>query len=121
MYDSVLIGIFIPFIGTTLGALCVYLMKNKMPLNVEKILSGFAAGVMVSACIWSLLIPSMELSSHLGDSKILPAVIGFWVGTIFLLLIDHVIPHLHLHSKEPEGPKSSLSDTLKMFFGGYDS
>ncbi len=115
MNQSVLIGILIPFIGTTLGALCVYFMKQEMPLKIEKRLSGFAAGVMVSASIWGLLIPSMEQSSHLNELKVVPAVVGFWAGTLFLLMIDNLIPHLHIHSEEPEGIKSSFSDTVMMF------
>lgn len=112
---SVLFGILIPFLGTTLGSFCVYFMKKEMTQRTEKILSGFAAGVMVSACIWSLLIPSMEQSAHLGNLRVVPAVVGFWIGTLFLLFIDNLIPHLHLHSNQPEGIKSSFSETLMMF------
>ncbi len=110
-------GILIPFAGTTLGAACVFFMKNQLSTRVEKILQGFAAGVMTAASVWSLLIPSMEQSAHMGKLSFLPAFIGFWIGTLFLLLLDHIIPHLHLNSDEPEGPdaaKSKLTKTAMM-------
>lgn len=92
---QVLQGILIPFIGTSLGAACVFFMKKELSPMVERALSGFAAGVMVAASIWSLLIPAMEESGGMGSLAFLPAVIGFWLGTLFLLLLDHVTPHLH--------------------------
>ena len=97
---NIIYGVMIPFIGTTLGALCVYLMKNELSKNIERMLSGFAAGVMVAASIWSLLIPAMEDSKSLGRLAFMPAIIGFWIGIGFLLMMDHVAPHLH---NIPEG------------------
>ena len=107
-------GVLIPFMGTTLGAGCVLFMRNQLSQKVERILQGFAAGVMTAASIWSLLVPSMEQSSSMGKLAFLPAFIGFWIGTLFLLLLDHVIPHLHLNSDESEGPKSHLTKTAMM-------
>jgi ZIP family zinc transporter len=101
----------IPLLGTVLGASAVYLMKDTMPEQVQKSLLGFASGVMVAASVWSLLIPSTEMSSHLGKWSILPTTIGFLVGIGFLLLIDFLTPHLHIGAKKPEGPKSHLSKT----------
>lgn len=89
-------------------------MRNQLSQKVERILQGFAAGVMTAASIWSLLVPSMEQSSSMGKLAFLPAFIGFWIGTLFLLLLDHVIPHLHLNSDESEGPKSHLTKTAMM-------
>ena len=98
----------IHFIGTTLGAACVFFMKKELSLNIQKALTGFAAGVMVAASIWSLIIPSLDQSS-----TFIPALIGFWLGILFLLLLDHLIPHMHLdHSQE--GPRSHLSQTIKL-------
>ncbi len=110
----ILEGLAIPFLGTTLGAACVFFMKHELSMHVQKMLMGFAAGVMVAASVWSLLIPAMEESAHLGDFAFVPAVAGFWVGTLFLLLLDHVIPHLHMNSDEAEGPRSHLSKTIMM-------
>ncbi len=114
MSQEVLEGLLIPFLGTSLGAACVFVMKHELSTHVQKALMGFAAGVMVAASIWSLLIPSMEESAALGSLSFLPAVIGFWIGTVFLLALDHIIPHLHLYAKEAEGPKSKLSKTIMM-------
>ena len=102
---NVFIGLIIPFIGTTLGAMCVFLVKNKLNDKVQKSLLGFASGVMVAASIWSLLIPAMEQVTSEGIVKVIPAVAGFWFGILFLLLLDHVIPHLHMNSEEAEGPE----------------
>ena len=110
-------GLAIPFIGTTLGAACVYLLRGELDHRVQKAFTGFAAGIMVAASIWSLLIPAMDESSALGAYASLPAVAGFWVGTLFLLLLDHIIPHLHQNSdgtQEAEGPASALSKNLKL-------
>ena len=106
MTTEILCGITIPFIGTTLGAACVFFMKNAMSDKVQRILTGFAAGVMVAASVWSLLIPSLEQAADMGKWSFVPAVVGFWFGILFLLLLDHVIPHLHLKSEEAEGPKT---------------
>ena len=114
MNTKIIEGLLIPFLGTTLGAACVFFMKEQMPRRIERLLTGFAAGVMVAASIWSLIIPALEQEEHLGKLSFIPAVIGFWLGVGFLLLIDSITPHLHLNSDEPEGIKSSLSRTTKM-------
>lgn len=91
-------GILIPFLGTSLGATCVFFMKKSLGDAVQRSLTGFAAGVMVAASVWSLLIPAIEQSDGMGKLSFLPAFIGFWVGVLFLLLLDHLIPHLHVGS-----------------------
>jgi ZIP family zinc transporter len=111
---DVLIGILIPFIGTSLGAGCVFFMKKEMKEKTQKILSGFAAGVMVAASIWSLLIPAIEDSASLGRLSFLPAFIGFWIGILFLLALDELTPHLHVLTRETEGPKNHLSSDVLM-------
>ena len=111
---ELLAGLLIPFLGTSLGAACVFVMKKELSARVQKALMGFAAGVMVAASVWSLLIPAMEESASLGSWSFLPAVIGFWVGTLFLLALDHLIPHLHLHAEQAEGPQSHFSKTVMM-------
>ncbi|MFQ6976276.1 MAG: ZIP family metal transporter [Oscillibacter sp.] len=98
-------GILIPFLGTSLGAACVFFMKKSLSDAVQRSLTGFAAGVMVAASVWSLLIPAIEQSSAMGKLSFLPAFLGFWVGILFLLLLDHVVPHLHAKSGQVEGPK----------------
>ena len=111
---SVCYGITIPFLGTSAGAACVFFMKKNMGEQLSRILTGFAAGVMVAASVWSLLIPAMEQSGGRGRLAFVPAVTGFWGGILFLLLLDHVIPHLHQHSNRVEGPKSRLQRTTMM-------
>ena len=108
------IGIMIPFLGTTLGSACVFFMKKSLGNLVQRSLAGFAAGVMVAASIWSLLIPAIEQSEGMGKLSFLPAFIGFWVGVLFLLMLDHLIPHLHVGSNQAEGPKSRLGRTTMM-------
>ena len=108
------LGIMIPFLGTTLGAACVFLMKRSLGDLVQRALAGFAAGVMVAASIWSLLLPAIEQSEGMGKLSFLPAFIGFWVGVLFLLLLDRLIPHLHVGSEQVEGPKSKLGRTTMM-------
>ena len=108
------IGIMIPFLGTALGAACVFFMKKFLGDLVQRALAGFAAGVMVAASIWSLLIPAIEQSEDMGKLSFLPAFIGFWVGVLFLLLLDRLIPHLHVGSEQAEGPKSKLGRTTMM-------
>ena len=105
---NIILGIMIPFAGTTLGAACVYFMKKGIRQNVEKGLLGFASGVMVAASVWSLLIPSMNLSADLGRLAFLPAVTGFFCGILFLLFLDGHVPHLHIGCDEPEGPSCTL-------------
>ena len=107
-------GILIPFLGTTLGAACVFFLKKNLNESISRALTGFAAGVMVAASIWSLLLPAMEQVSWMGKLSFLPAAIGFWIGVLFLLLLDHIIPHLHLGSDAAEGPKSQLQRTTMM-------
>lgn len=107
-------GILIPFLGTSLGAACVFFMKKSLSDRVQRSLTGFAAGVMVAASVWSLLIPAIEQSAALGKFSFLPAAVGFWAGVLFLLLLDHIIPHLHRSSKQTEGPKSRLHRTTMM-------
>ncbi len=107
-------GILIPFAGTTLGAACVFFMKKSMNLLLQRALTGFAAGVMVAASVWSLLIPAIEQSTLLGKWSFLPAVTGFWIGILFLLLLDHLIPHLHRNSEKAEGPASKLKKTTML-------
>ena len=108
------IGIMIPFLGTALGSACVFFMKRSLGDLVQRALAGFAAGVMVAASIWSLLIPAIEQSEDMGKLSFLPAFIGFWVGMLFLLLLDRLIPHLHVGSEQAEGPKSKLGRTTMM-------
>lgn len=107
-------GILIPFLGTTLGAACVLFMKKSLHMGVQRALTGFAAGVMVAASIWSLLIPAMDQAEDMGRLAFIPAVVGFWLGILFLLLLDRAIPHLHQGSAEPEGPKASLKKTTML-------
>lgn len=114
MKIQVLYGILIPFLGTSLGAACVFLMKKAMSDRMQRILTGFAAGVMVAASIWSLLLPAMEQASAMGRWSFVPAVAGFWLGILFLLLLDHLIPHLHRNSRYAEGPRSRLQKTTML-------
>ena len=111
---EVLLGLIIPFIGTALGAACVFFMKKQLSPTVSKILTGFAAGVMTAASVWSLIIPAIEQSEEMGRLSFLPAFIGFWLGILFLLLLDTVIPHLHIGINQAEGPKSKLKRTTMM-------
>lgn len=108
MSIEVLQGLLIPFLGTTLGAACVFFMKGQVNIKLQRILTGFAAGVMTAASIWSLLIPAMEQSEGMGKLAFLPAFIGFWIGILFLLFLDETVPHLHLNSDEAEGPKTTF-------------
>ena len=107
-------GLIIPFLGTTLGSAMVFFMKNKINNKVEKILLGFASGVMIAASVWSLLIPSIDMAEEQGVIAWIPATVGFLLGMLFLLVLDSVIPHLHLNSNKPEGMKSKLQKTTMM-------
>lgn len=107
-------GLFIPFLGTSLGAACVFFMRGEMHQGVQRGLTGFASGVMVAASIWSLLIPAIEESSDWGKLAFLPAVIGFGGGILFLLFLDHIIPHLHMGAERAEGPRSHLARTTML-------
>ena len=111
---NVFYGILIPFLGTSAGAACVFFMKKNLNEQIQRALTGFAAGVMVAASIWSLLIPAIEQSSGLGKFSFVPAAVGFWIGVLFLLLLDHMIPHLHQNSDKAEGPKSRLQRTTML-------
>ena len=104
---NIFAGIMIPFIGTTAGAACVFFLKNALRPRVQKAFLGFASGVMVAASVWSLLIPSMNMSQDMGKLAFVPASIGFLLGIGFLLVLDAVIPHLHMDTDEPEGPRGS--------------
>lgn len=107
-------GLFIPFLGTSLGAACVFFMRGEMHRGMQRGLTGFASGVMVAASIWSLLIPAIEESSDWGKLAFLPAVIGFGGGILFLLFLDHIIPHLHMGAEKAEGPRSHLARTTML-------
>ena len=114
---TVIFGLLIPFIGTAGGAACVFFLKKDLRAGVQRALTGFAAGVMVAASIWSLIVPAIEQSVQKGRWAFLPAFIGFWFGILFLLLLDHVIPHLHrgiTQADQVEGPKAKLDRTLMM-------
>ena len=114
MRADLLPGLLIPFLGTTGGAACVLFMKKTLGRRVQRALTGFASGVMVAASIWSLLIPAMEQSAGMGRLAFLPAMVGFGTGMAFLLLLDTVIPHLHMNAEKAEGPRSSLTRTAMM-------
>lgn len=109
-------GILLPFAGTVLGAAMVLFMKHRIPTLLHKALTGFAAGVMVAASVWSLLIPSVEMTGKEGFMSILPAIVGFLGGILFLLFLDVMVPHQHIDSVQSEGPKSGLSKTAKLVF-----
>lgn len=107
-------GILLPFLGTALGAGCVFFLKKALGLQVQRALTGFAAGVMVAASIWSLLIPAMEQAADMGKGAVIPAAVGFWFGILFLLILDRLIPHLHRNAEQPEGVKSGFGRTTMM-------
>ena len=107
-------GILIPFVGTSAGAACVFFMKKDLNQWVQRCLTGFAAGVMVAASVWSLLIPAIEQAGGMGKLSFIPAAAGFWAGVLFLLLLDHIIPHLHQQTDKAEGPKSNLQRTTML-------
>ena len=114
MNSSIFVGLMVPFLGTSLGSAAVFFMKNEMDKKIERALTGFASGVMVAASVWSLLVPAMEQSYEKGKLAFVPAFIGFWAGILFLLLLDTVIPHLHMNAEKAEGPKSKLARTTMM-------
>lgn len=107
-------GLLIPFLGTTLGAGMVFFLKNNIKQSVEKLLLGFASGVMIAASIWSLLIPAIEMSEEQGKIGWLAPAVGFLLGMLFLLVLDSVIPHMHLDKEKPEGVKSKLKKTTML-------
>ena len=104
----------LPLVGTTLGSACVLFMKRSLRPSVQRALTGFAAGVMAAASVWSLLIPAIEQSESMGAWSFVPAVIGFWSGILFLLALDKTIPHLHLGSEQPEGVRVKLKKTTML-------
>ena len=112
--EGLILGLALPLAGTTMGAACVYLMKEAMPAAMQKSMLGFAAGVMVAASVWSLLIPAMDMSAPEGAQRVVPAIIGFLCGIAFLLLLDRLTPHQHMFDKKSEGPRSRLSRTSKL-------
>ena len=114
MLMNIFEGILIPFVGTTLGAACVFFMRKTLSKSVQRALAGVAAGIMVAASIWSLLIPAIKQSENMGTLSFVPAVVGFWMGILFLLALNHLIPHLHVGSDQAEGPKSKLGRTTMM-------
>ncbi len=105
---EVIFSVLIPFIGTILGSACVFFVKGEMKPSIQKAFSGFAAGVMIAASIWSLILPSFEASSSMGKLSFIPVVVGLWLGFLFLMVLDKVIPHLHIDSNEVEGPRCNL-------------
>ena len=111
---TVVLGLLIPFIGTAAGAACVFFLRKDLKTSIQRALTGFAAGVMVAASIWSLIVPAIEQSADKERLAFLPAFIGFWLGVLFLLLLDHIIPHLHRSIDQAEGPKSRLNRTAMM-------
>lgn len=114
MNGAMLLGVMIPFVGTSLGAACVFLLKKSMKQEIQKGLLGFAGGVMVAASVWSLLIPAMDMSEHMGKLAFIPAAVGFLIGIAFLLAIDKLVPHLHMDKNKPEGPRSTLAKSTMM-------
>lgn len=115
MQSEVIYGLLLPFAGTTLGAAMVFLLREQMAAWVQKLLLGFASGVMMAASVWSLLIPSIDMASESGGVAWMPAVVGFLCGMFSLLLFDSFVPHLHLDASEPEGVKSGLGRSAMLF------
>lgn len=110
----ILLGLMIPFFGTAFGAACILFMKDEIRPLIQKALLGFAAGVMVAASVWSLLIPAMDMSEDMGKYAFLPAATGFVIGIGFLLLLDRAIPHMHIGSDKTEGPKAALNKSTML-------
>lgn len=106
--------IFIPFVGTTLGAACVFFMRDHLIIRLQKMFTGFAAGVMIAAAVFSLLIPSLESAAEMGRLAFVPAIVGFWLGVLLLFALDRIIPHLHINNEKAEGPVSKLKKTTMM-------
>ena len=111
---EIALGLLIPFIGTTLGSGMVFFLKDNLKSAIQKILLGFASGVMIAASVWSLIIPSIELAEEQGVLPWLPAAVGFILGIVFLLILDTLTPHLHLDKEKPEGIKSNLKKTTML-------
>ena len=114
MFPKIASVVLLPFLGTTLGAGLVFFLKDGMNRNLQRSLSGFAAGVMVAASVWSLIIPAIDQSEHMGNLAFLPAFVGVWMGFLFLMLLDKVIPHQHVGSDCPEGSSCGLGKSTMM-------
>lgn len=111
---EIMVPLLIPFLGTCLGAACVFFLRQELSSGTQRALTGFASGVMVAASVWSLLIPAMEASMAMGRLAFMPSFVGFWVGTLFLLLLDYIIPHLHMDTDKAEGLPARLPRTTMM-------
>ena len=111
---NILVGLLIPFLGTALGAAMVFFMKKEINKKIQKLLLGFASGVMIAASIWSLIIPAIDMSTSQGQIPWVPAAIGFLLGIVFLLILDNFIPHLHIEANKPEGIKLRLKKTTML-------
>ena len=111
---NTLIGVMIPLLGTTLGAACVFFLRKELSSLAQKALPGFASGVMVAASVWSLLIPCMDMSEHMGKFAFVPAAVGLLLGIAFLLAMDRAVPHLHMGADKSDGPKTSLKKTTML-------
>ena len=114
MFKETAAAVLLPFLGTVIGSGFVFFLKGAMDRRLQRILTGFAAGVMVAASIWSLIVPAIEQSEHMGSLSFLPAFVGVWAGFLFLLLLDQLIPHLHMNSTRPEGAPSNLGRSTMM-------
>ena len=114
MLMTVFLGLLIPFAGTTLGSACVFAMNRSLNENFQRLLLGFAAGVMIAASVWSLLIPSMDMVKEMGHLAFIPAASGFVLGILFLFMLDRLTPHIHMNAVNPEGPASKLSRTMML-------
>ncbi len=114
MFDNIFLVLFTPLLGTIIGSTFVFFIKKEIPSQLQKVMLGFAAGVMIAASVWSLLIPSMDMCEHMGKMRVIPAVVGLLIGFVFMNFIDRVTPHLHFISSQTEGMKSKLSRTSKI-------
>ena len=114
MYPQIIATVLIPFLGTSIGSALVFFLKGAMNRNLQRALSGFAAGVMVAASVWSLIIPAIDQSEQLGKFAFFPAFVGVWLGFLFLMAMDKVVPHLHIGSECPEGSPCSLGKSTMM-------
>ena len=116
MNTYIILGLLLPLVGTTLGAAMVFFLKKQMPSKLQKLLLGFASGVMIAASVWSLIIPAIDMVEERGGTAWLPAVIGFLGGMFFLLLLDTFVPHMHLDSDTPEGSPAALQKSSMLIF-----
>ena len=111
---GIIFGLLLPMIGTTAGAACVFFLRKQISPNIQRLFTGFAAGVMVAASVWSLIIPAIDMSEDMGKLSFIPALVGFLLGIVFLLFADNLIPHIHIGSEKPEGPRSGLGKSAMM-------